>query len=174
MIAPAVHVHVAPVTAAMSVAVDALQVRPDQVAYVGVPAFNLASARADPLSEAMAVLADDQVIGFYRLDFAPNAIIGRDLGAPTVGLRAFLIDSRHQRHGYGARATAALCADIEQRYPERRLLILLVHCRNQAGLATYRRSGFINTGSLLAGGRAGPQYLMLRALGATAAGRVGQ
>ncbi|MDB6164295.1 MAG: N-acetyltransferase, partial [Xanthomonadaceae bacterium] len=106
MIAPAVHVHVAPVTAAMSMAVEALQVRPDQVAYVGVPAFNLASAQSDPLSEAMAVLADHQVIGFYRLDFAPNAIIGRDLGVPTVGLRAFLIDARHQGRGLGARATA--------------------------------------------------------------------
>ena len=55
-----------------------------------------------------------------------------------------------------------LCEDVRQRHPQRRLLLLLVHCRNRAGIATYRKAGFVDTGELFGGGRAGPQHLMLR------------
>jgi RimJ/RimL family protein N-acetyltransferase len=164
----AIRVHVEPVTPASADAVRALQVKPGQAAYVGDPAFNLANTQLDPLSEAMAVLADDRVVGFYRLDFAPNTIIGRPYGVPVVGLRAFLIDARAQGRGLGTRAAVAMCEDVRRRHPQRRLLLLAVHCRNQAGIAAYRRAGFVGTGELLAGGRAGPQQLMLCDLGARA------
>ena len=174
MLSSAIRVHVAPVTPAMYDAVRALQVGPGQGAYAGDAAFNLTNAQDDPQSEAMAVIADGAVVGFYRLDFARNAIIGRDLGAPSVGLRAFLIDARQQGRGIGQRATVALCEDVRQRHPQRRLLLLLVHCRNLAGIVVYRKAGFIDTGKLFGGGRAGPQHLMLRPLPATAAAAVGQ
>jgi len=164
----ATHVHVRPVTPALADGVRTLQVDPAQAGYVGDPAFNLANAQLDLLSEAMAVLADDDVIGFYRLDFAPNAIIGRPLGVASVGVRAFLIDARRQGLGYGARAALAMCEDLRRRHPQRRLLLLAVHCRNHAGIATYRKAGFVDTGELLGGGRAGPQHLMLRSLDAPA------
>lgn len=167
-------VHVVPVTPSLRAAVCALQVKPGQGDYAGDPAFNLASALDDPLSEAMAVLADEEVVGFYRLDFSPSAIIGRSLGAPGVGLRAFCIDARRQGRGIGALAAIAMCADVERRHPDRRLLILLVHCCNPAGIATYRRAGFVDTGTLFGGGRAGPQHLMLRALGRDGAAAMGQ
>jgi GNAT superfamily N-acetyltransferase len=157
----AIRVHVEPVTPALADAVRALQVKPGQDAYVGDPAFNLANTQLDPLSEAMAVLADDAVVGFYRLDFAPNTIIGRPFGVPVVGLRAFVIDARVQGQGFGARAAVAMCEDVRRRHPQRRLMLLAVHCRNHAGIAAYRRAGFVATGELLAGGRAGPQQLML-------------
>ena len=174
MLSSALRVNVAPVTPATCDAVRALQVGPGQGAYAGDAAFNLASAQGDPKSEAMAVLADDVVVGFYRLDFARNAIIGRELGAPSVGLRAFLIDARQQGRGIGQRAAAAMCEDVRQRHPQRRLLLLLVHCRNLAGIAVYRKAGFIDTGELFGGGRAGPQHLMLRSLPATTVAAVGQ
>lgn len=163
-------VHVQPVTPALADAVRALRVAPAQLDYVGETAFNLADTQRDPLSEAMAVLADDSVIGFYRLDFAPNAIVGRGLGAPSVGLRAFLLDIRQQGRGYGARAALALCDDLRVRHPQRRLLVLAVNCRNRAAIATWRKAGFVDTGELLGGGRAGPQHLMLRGLGAPGVG----
>jgi RimJ/RimL family protein N-acetyltransferase len=156
---------VRPVTPALADAVRALQVAPGQGDYVGDTAFNLVQAQADPLSEAMAILADGTVAGFYRLDFAPNAVAGRGFGAPSVGLRAFMLDRAWQGRGLGARATAALCADLQRRHPRRRLLVLTVNCRNTAAIATYRRAGCIDTGELFRGGRAGPQHLMLRALG---------
>lgn len=164
----AIRVQVQPVTSALADAVRALQVKPGQDAYVGDPAFNLANTQLDPLSEAMAVLADDVLVGFYRLDFAPNTIIGRPYGVPVVGLRAFVIDARRQGRGLGARAAVAMCEDVRRRHPQRRLLLLAVHCRNHAGIAAYRRAGFVGTGELLAGGRAGPQQLMLRDLGVRA------
>ena len=154
--------------------VRGLNVKPDQGAYAGDAAFNLASAQGDPQSEAMAVLADDAVVGFYRLDFTRNALIGRNLGAPSVGLRAFLIDAAQQGRGIGQRAAVALCEDVQRRHRDRRLLLLLVHCRNLAGIAVYRKAGFIATGELFGGGRAGPQHLMLRSLPATTTAAVGQ
>ena len=156
---------VRPVTAALADAVRALQVAPGQADYVGDTAFNLAQAQADPLSEAMAVLAGDTVAGFYRLDFADNAVAGRSLGAPSVGLRAFMLDRAWQGRGLGTRATTALCADLQRRHPRRRLLLLTVNCRNVAAIAAYRHAGFVDSGELYRGGRAGPQHLMLRALG---------
>ncbi len=163
------HVRVQAVTPAMAGAVRELQVKPGQAAYVGDPAFNLANTQLDPLSEAMAVLADDVVVGFYRLDFAPNTIVGRPFDVPVVGLRAFVIDARAQGRGFGGRAATAMCEDVRRRHPQRRLLLLAVHCRNRAGIATYRKAGFVGTGELLGGGRAGPQQLMLRDLGTPAA-----
>ena len=141
-----------------------LQLGEGQSLYVGDPAFNLGNAQLDPLSEAMAVFAGDRVIGFYRLDFAPNAICGRAFDMPSVGVRAFLIDAREQGHGCGSRAAMAMCADVRRRHPQRRLLVLAVHCCNAAGIAIYRKAGFADTGELLGGGRAGPQHLMLRSL----------
>lgn len=167
-------VRVAPVTADMHAAIAALRVKPGQEAYAGDPALSLRMALDDPSGEAMAVLDGDTVIGFYRLDFSANAVIGRGIGAPGVGLRAFVIDAAHQGRGIGARAALALCADIECRHPRRRLVLLLVHCRNTAGIATYRKAGFVDSGQLFAGGNAGPQHLMWRQLGAKAAGAMGQ
>ena len=72
------------------------------------------------------------------------------------------------------RAAVALCDDLQRRHPERRLLLLLVHCRNSRGVAVYRKAGFVDTGELFGGGRAGPQHLMLRPLPAVAESTVGQ
>ncbi len=166
---PSVAISVQPVTPALmdarlAAAVRALQVSPEQRDYVGDVAFNLADAQRDPLSEAMAVLADAAVIGFYRLDFAPCAVTGRAMGVPSVAVRAFLIDQVSQGQGYGSRAVRALCADLQQRHRERKLVILLVNCRNHAAQAVYRNAGFIATGEFFAGGRAGAQSLMIRSL----------
>lgn len=169
-------IRVQPVMAPLAAGVRALEVWPEQRDYVGDAAFNLDQAHADPLSEAMAILAGDRVIGFYRLDFAPHAVVGRAMGAPSVGLRAFMLDRRQQGRGYGPRAALALCQDLGRRHPQRRLLVLLVNCRNRAAIATYRKAGFVDSGELHRGGRAGPQHLMLRGLGVrfTAGGGVGQ
>jgi RimJ/RimL family protein N-acetyltransferase len=167
-------VSVEPVTPERFAAVRTLRVNPDQERYSGSPALTLAAAVDDPHCEPMAILADGEVVGFYRLEFAAETIVGARLGATHVGVRAFMIDARHQGSGYGTRAVGALCTDLQQRHPQRRLAVLLVHCRNRAGIAIYRRGGFVDTGQLFAGGHAGPQQLMLRTLVASPAGGVGQ
>lgn len=165
-------IRVAPVGAETAAAVRALRVSPAQSAYVGDIAFNLADAQRDPFSDAMAVFADDRVIGYYRLDCAPNTVAGRDLGEPTLGLRAMLIDRDAQGRGAGTRALQACCEDAGRRHPQRRLLVLAVHCANPVAIAAYTRAGFHDTGERLPGGAAGPQQLMLRRLagGASIAG----
>ncbi|RDZ26806.1 GNAT family N-acetyltransferase [Lysobacter silvisoli] len=157
-------VRVVPVDDALAAAVRALEVAPEQIQYVGDTAFNLDDTRRDPHSEAMAVLAGERVIGFYRLDFRAEAVGGRAFDEPSVGLRAVVIDRREQGRGYGAAAMDACAEDLQRRHPQLRLLALTVNCRNHAAIAAYRRSGFADTGELYLGGQAGPQHLMLRRL----------
>ncbi|MDQ3617449.1 MAG: GNAT family N-acetyltransferase [Pseudomonadota bacterium] len=159
-------VHVAPVTDALADGVRGLRVTPEQYAFVGDVGFNLIDAERDPLSEAMVVLLDDAVIGFYRLDFAPNAVAGRGLGTgmhgePAIGLRAMMLDRSVQGRGHGVSAVRACIEDARERHPGRALLVLAVHGCNRAGLACYRQAGFVDTGDHLFGGQAGPQTLML-------------
>lgn len=157
-------VRVVPASAAPAAGLLALSVAPEQRAYVGDTAFNIHDADRDPLSDAMAVLAGERVIGFYRLDRAPCTVAGRELGEPTLGLRGLFIDQRLQGRGYGTAAIEACCQDARDRHPQRRLLALAVHCCNTAAIATYLRAGFHDTGERLPGGAAGPQQLMLRRL----------
>jgi GNAT superfamily N-acetyltransferase len=164
--APPCDLRVVRLTPALAERAGALQVTTEQRAYVGDAAVNVADTLRDPGSEGMAILCGDTVVGCYRLDFSPNAVTGRPYAQASVGLRAFLIDQRFQRRGLGVRAVRVLCADLSLRHPSRRVLLLAVHARNRAGIATYRKAGFVDTGTWLAGGRAGPQQLMLRPLGA--------
>ncbi|MGO1073803.1 GNAT family N-acetyltransferase [Lysobacter sp. CA199] len=142
-------------------AVRALQVAPEQLQFVGDTAYNLDQTRLDPNSEAMAVLAGERVVGFYRLDFSVAAIAGRPLGEPSVGLRAYVIDRREQGRGYGSAAMLACAEDLRRRYPDRRLLALTVNVRNRSAYGAYLKAGFADTGELYHGGSAGPQHLML-------------
>ncbi|MGJ7904252.1 GNAT family N-acetyltransferase [Lysobacter sp. 1R34A] len=157
-------VRVRPVDAALAPSVRALQVAPEQQAFVGDTAFNLADTWRDPNSEAMAILAGDRVVGFYRLDFSVQAIAGRPLGEPGVGLRAYMIDRAEQGRGYGTRAIAACRDDLRLRHPQRRLLALTVNLRNRPAIRAYLKAGFVDTGELFHGGSAGPQHLMLMRL----------
>lgn len=145
-------------------AVRGLRVTPEQYRYVGDTAFNLGDTLRDPRSEAMAVSAEGAVVGFYRLDFSPNAVVGRSLGMPSVGLRAFVIDQGQQGRGYGVGAMAACCEDLRRRHPERALLVLTVNCINRSAIATYLKAGFTDTGELFHGGSAGAQHVMLHSL----------
>lgn len=157
-------VHVLPVDAALAPRIQALRLAPGQYPYVGEIAFNVADARRDPMSDAMAVMTGDHAIGFYRLDLAPRAVIGRVLPAPHLGLRSLLLDRNWQGRGFGSAAMRACCADVQRRHPDRHWLALLVDCGNHAAIAAYCRAGFHVTGERRAVG-AWPQQVMLRRLG---------
>jgi RimJ/RimL family protein N-acetyltransferase len=147
-------------------AAGALRVAPAQEAFIGDVALNLADAAADPDSDAMAILGDGAVIGCYRLDYRPTVVTRRSVGRRAVVLRAFLLDAGWQGRGLATTALAECCADLARRHPERRLLALNVDCVNVVAVRAYRHAGFVDTGELCRGGRAGPQRLMLRQLGA--------
>ena len=174
-------VSVAPVTPDLERRVQALRVDPDQYAFVGDVQANLLHAQVSPASEPMAILADGEVVGFYRIDLRPGAIDGCDYGRACAALRSMLIDRQRQGQGLGPRALSACCADLERRHPQLRLLALTVNCVNHPAIRAYRRAGFVDTGQLYFGGSRGPQHLMLRRLGPDRAGpdhveadRVGQ
>ena len=157
-------VRVQRITPALARAVHALRVHADQYGFVGDTAFNLIDAEADPNSEAMAVLADGKVVGFYRIDFAPTVVSRGDNGANSAGLRALVIDRARQGSGLGTRALLACCEDLQRRHPRLRLLALNVDCCNRGAIRAYRKAGFVDSGEFHFGGRAGPQQLMLRKL----------
>lgn len=154
-------VRVSVVSPMLAPSVRTLRVAPEQLQYVGNTAYNLEQTRLDRHSEAMAVLAGERVVGFYRLDFSVDAIAGRPLGEPSVGLRAYVIDQREQGRGYGTAAMRACADDLRRRHPDRRLLALTVNVRNRSAYAVYLKAGFADTGELYHGGSAGPQHLML-------------
>lgn len=156
---------VAPVTPELAPAVRALRVGTDQYVFVGDIAFNLVDAGRNPDSDAMAILLGDTVIGFYRLDYAPTVVAWKPICSASVGLRALSIDRRWQGRGLGTRAIAVACEDLQRRHPERRLLALNVDCSNVVAISAYRNAGFVDTGELYFGGRAGPQRLLVRRLG---------
>lgn len=161
---PTLTVH--PIRADLRDAVLALQVQPDQQVHVGRIIDLLADAESRPSCEPMAVLLDDHTIGFYCIETVVRTVTGHDLDLPALGLRGFFIDARWQRRGWGAAALEALLRDLASRHPKARLLALTVSADNAAAMALYQRGGFGDSGERYHGGRAGPQHLLLRALGA--------
>ena len=141
-----------------------LQVHEPQRDFVGPIAVSLADAMLCEDSEAMAILRNDEPIGFYRIEKKPRSIADMDFDQPTLGLRSFFIDARWQGQGLGTLALAAVMRDLAQRHPGARQVVLTVNVRNTSALALYRRAGFRETGGLYHGGRSGPQHVMLGAL----------
>ncbi|RAO76466.1 GNAT family N-acetyltransferase [Dyella jiangningensis] len=157
-------IRVQPIDASLRSALLELAVHEAQYDFVGPIAVSLVDAEACEGSEPMAILRDGAPIGFYRLEYRPRSIADMDFERATVGLRSFFIDARWQGQGLGARALAAALADLAQRHPQMRDVVLTVNLRNTAALALYRRAGFRETGGLYHGGRSGPQHVMLCAL----------
>lgn len=156
---------VVPVTPEIAAAVRALRADPAQYAFVGDVVANLIHAQASPASEPMAILADGEVIGFYRIDLRPGIVAGCDYGTTCAALRSLLIDRNWQGRGLGTRALQACCEDLEHRHPQLRMLALTVNCGNLNAIRAYRNTGFVDSGRLYFGGRSGPQHLLLRKLG---------
>ena len=157
-------IRISPVVPALRQALLQLRVDETQQNFVGRIADLLADAESCTASEPLVVLHDGAPIGFYRIESQPRCIADRDFERPTLGLRAFFIDVRWQGRGLGQRALAALLDDLATRYPAARDLALTVNARNAAGIALYRRAGFVDTGELYHGGPSGPQHLMVCAL----------
>jgi predicted acetyltransferase len=157
-------IRVAVVTPLLRHAVLCLRVHPEQCDFVSPVARTLPDAEQCPGSTPMSILLGDRPVGYYRIEHSARSVAGHDFEQPALGLRSFFIDMDWQRRGLGARALAALYADLVDRYPAARLLALTVNCRNQAALALYFQSGFVDSGELYHGGRSGTQQLLLRSL----------
>lgn len=155
---------VVPVDASLHDALLQLRVRAPQQAFVGRIEDLLADAASRPTCEPMAILCDYQPIGFYCIETRARTIVGRDFAQPALGLRAFFIAASWQGRGFGRHALQALFADLAVRHPAARLLALTVNRSNHAALGLYLGAGFVDSGELYHGGRAGPQHLLLHPL----------
>ncbi|MHB1058569.1 MAG: GNAT family N-acetyltransferase [Rhodanobacter sp.] len=153
-----------PVTPELREAVLRLRVRPEQDAFVSPPAATLADAEQCPGSKPMAILLDDTVVGYYRIERSARTLTGRDGDDDALGLRSFQLDAAWQGRGLGDRAMAAVLGDLACRHAGARRLLLTVSCDNAAALALYLRQGFVDDGGLYHGGRSGPQHVLWRHL----------
>lgn len=155
---------VQPVTAELREAVLHVHVRPEQDDFVSQPAHTLPDAEQCPGSEPMAIRLGDAVIGYYRIERSARSLTGREEDIDALGLRSFQLDAAWQGRGLGIRAIGTLLADLAQRHPQARRIVLTVNCNNASALALYLRAGFVDSGTLYHGGRSGPQHLLWRHL----------
>ncbi len=157
--------HVQRVSPAQAEAARGLVLTATQARDAGDTAFNVDNAMTAPDSDAMAVVLGRTVIGVHRLDDPRPACAQQAVDRHTVTLRTFALDRAWQGCGPGAQTLHACFADLARRRPDRRVLMLNVHGANAVAAPLYRRTGFIDSGACLPGGPAGPQRLLLRALG---------
>jgi GNAT superfamily N-acetyltransferase len=98
-------------------------------------------------------------IGFFVIDFEPNAILSRRDPA-TVILRSFFIDRQYQRRGYAKTALTKLTDYMNQHHATIRTVALTVNCRNKSAYHCYQSAGFVDKGEYYLDGPIGPQHIM--------------
>jgi RimJ/RimL family protein N-acetyltransferase len=157
-------IRVVPVSPEWRDALLSLRVTEPQRDFVSDIEPSLSDAERCPGSTPMAILCGEIPVGYYRIEAHARSLTGRDFDRPALGLRSFFIDHRWQGRGVATRALQVLIADLDKRYPEARLLVLLVNDRNLAAVRLYLRACFVDTGELYHGGRSGPQHLLWRTL----------
>ncbi|HET6433765.1 GNAT family N-acetyltransferase [Dyella sp.] len=155
---------VAPVQPATEAQVLALEVLPNQRAFVGRIDDLLADAGNRASCEPMAILLDTRVIGFYCIETCARVVAPVEFDAPALGLRGFFLDAQWQGQGLARPALAAVIDDVAKRHPAAKLLVLAVGAGNTAALALYLGAGFRDSGGRYHGGPAGLQHLLTRRL----------
>ncbi len=159
-----VTVRVMPAGAAPWAALLDLRVGSAQRAWMGKVADTLADLARCPGSDSMAILIGNTAVGHCRIDPHARSVAGHDFALPTLGLRAFFIDTRWQGQGVGTRALRALFTDVATRYPAARQVALSVDTDNHVALRLYLHAGFADSGELYHGSRSRMQQLLLRPL----------
>jgi len=155
---------VLPVDADIRPGVLALRVQDEQLPFVGRIEDSLADVAVCPGSEALALIVDDVVVGYVRIDRRATALGDHPLAEGAVALRSFMIDASRQGEGLGERALDAIHAYVAGRHPDRERILLTVNVRNEAAVHVYRRTGYRDSGELYHGGLAGPQFVLWRPL----------
>jgi GNAT superfamily N-acetyltransferase len=137
--------------------VKLLSVGEEQVRYVGTPHGLLENACET--SHYHFIVKDGQTVGFFNIDTVYDKTY--EFTVPgELGLRAFFIDRRFQRRGLGKASAKALRSYLAVAYPGRPSIALTVNCHNPGAYQVYLQGGFVDTGELYHGGKAGPQHIM--------------
>jgi diamine N-acetyltransferase len=118
--------------------VTALAVAPDQEGYVASNAISIAEAYFQPKAWFRAIAAGDELVGF--------AMVYRDATVGEFYVWRFMIDARHQGHGYGRRAVELLVEEARADGAER--VTLSVVPGDRSAIEFYKRLGFVETGEI--------------------------
>ena len=118
--------------------VTALAVAPDQEGYVAPNAVSIAEAYFEPKAWFRAIAAGEELVGF--------AMVYRDPQAGEFYVWRFMIDARHQGHGYGRRAVELLVEEARGDGVEK--VTLSVVPGDGSALEFYMRLGFVETGNV--------------------------
>jgi diamine N-acetyltransferase len=135
-----VSVSVEEITADNIEAVLAVAPRPEQLRYVQPVAWYVAKAAYERVWQPVALVADQEVIGF-----AQWAWDGSD---STYTLGGVVLDAGHQGRGLGRSVVDALVAHVRAQ-PREGTVALTVHPDNERARGLYARYGFVETGELL-------------------------
>lgn len=156
------HLQVRPYAPDDQPAVLSLSVHKDQLPFVGRTEDLIAASSTTRHPYVLEM--GDTLVGFFHIDtaYADNYEFA-DSG--DYGLRAFLVDQRHQGQGFGRQAMARLPHLMQTHYPDAKRLVLTVNCKNPTAYHLYCRYGFEDDGELYHGGAAGPQHILRRWIG---------
>ena len=124
------------ITAETVRAVTALSVSPEQQGYVAPNAVSIAEAYFEPKAWFRAIAAGDELVGFV--------MVYRDPAVGEFYVWRFMIDERHQGHGYGRRAVELLVDEARSDGAKR--ITLSVVPGEHSALDFYSRLGFTQTG----------------------------
>jgi GNAT superfamily N-acetyltransferase len=144
-------------------AIAAMSLVPGQERFVGDPLRMALAGLAEESPRPYVVEAGGAAVGVLTLQAGAARLAGWPDDGSAWLLRGFFIDRQHQGKGLGTLAAAA-AVDAAHKLTARHQtgesgVVLSVNEENPAGLAAYRRAGFIDTGQYL-GGSAGPQRTM--------------
>jgi len=116
-----------------------LKVKPEQERFVASNAVSIAQAHFEPKAWFRAIYADETPVGFLMLFDDPDA--------PEYYLWRYMIDSRHQRLGFGRRALQLLIDHVRARPGAKELLLSYVPDEGSPE-PFYASLGFVNTGEV--------------------------
>ena len=109
-------IRVLPLDADVRPGVLALRVQEDQFPFVGRIEDSLADVAVCPGSEGLALVVDDAVVGYVRIDRRASALGDHPLAEGAVALRSFMIDAGRQGEGLGRRSLDAIHAYVAGRH----------------------------------------------------------
>lgn len=119
-----------------------LRVGETQKDYVASNMYSLAEAKADGVSNPLAIYADDQMVGFVMYDY--------NVGERRGYLSRLMIDARFQGHGYARAALADVMARLRA-MPGIRDIQTSFHPENRVAESLYASFGLTRTGELVHG-----------------------
>jgi len=121
-----------------------LNVREDQKYFVAPNVYSLAEAKADGVSNPLAIYNGDTMVGFIMYCFDPDEEMGY--------IDRLMVDARYQGQGYGKTAMLEVIQRLKSLPACKRIKTSFVHA-NEAADVLYAGLGFCRTGEVTEDGK---------------------